>query len=144
HVLPALVRKFHEAKMAGAESVTCWGTGQPFREFLYADDLARACVFLLEKYSDEQFINIGYGSDVRIRELAEIVRRIVGLRGEILWDASKPDGTPRKLLDSSRLSALGWQPQVELETGIRRVYDHYASVRAPDEKPASLRRAQPA
>jgi GDP-L-fucose synthase len=123
HVLPALVRKFHEAKTAGTDSVTCWGTGQPFREFLYADDLARACVFLMERYSDEQFINIGYGSDVTIRTLAEIVRRIVGFRGEIVWDTSKPDGTPRKLLDSSRLFALGWRPQVDLETGIRRVYE---------------------
>jgi len=123
HVLPALVRKFHEAKTAGAASVSCWGTGRPFREFLYADDLARACVFLMEKYSDEQFINIGYGSDVTIRELAEMVRRIIGFRGEIVWDTSKPDGTPRKLLDSSRLFALGWRPTVDLETGIRLVYE---------------------
>jgi len=140
HVLPALVRKFHEAKTAMAGSVTCWGTGQPFREFLYADDLARACVFLLEKYSDEQFINIGYGSDVTIRELAEIVRRIAGFRGEIVWDTSKPDGTPRKLLDSSRLFALGWQPQVDLETGIRRVYEHYENVTVCGDGRRSKRR----
>jgi len=127
HVLPALVRKFHEAKTADTPSVTCWGTGQPFREFLYADDLARACVFLMEKYSDEQFINIGYGTDVTIRELAETVRRVIGFRGEIVWDTSKPDGTPRKLLDSSRLFALGWRPQVDLETGIRRVCESFAS-----------------
>ena len=126
HVLPALVRKFHEAKMADTPSVTCWGTGQPFREFLYADDLARACVFLMEKYSHEQFINIGYGTDVTIRELAETVRRVIGFRGEIVWDTSKPDGTPRKLLDSSRLFAMGWRPQVDLETGIRRVYESFA------------------
>jgi GDP-L-fucose synthase len=127
HVLPALIRKFHEAKMADTPSVTCWGTGQPFREFLYADDLARACVFLMEKYSDEQFINIGYGTDVTIRELAETVRRVVGFRGEIVWDTSKPDGTPRKLLDSSRLFDLGWRPQVDLQTGIRRVYESFAA-----------------
>lgn len=126
HVLPALIRKFHEAKMADRPSVTCWGTGQPFREFLYADDLARACVFLMEKHSDEQFINIGYGTDVTIRELAETVRRVIGFRGEIVWDPSKPDGTPRKLLDSSRLFAMGWRPQVDLETGIRRVYESFA------------------
>jgi GDP-L-fucose synthase len=126
HVLPALIRKFHEAKMADRPSVTCWGTGQPFREFLYADDLARACVFLMEKHSDEQFINIGYGTDVTIRELAETVRRVIGFRGEIVWDTSKPDGTPRKLLDSSRLFAMGWRPQVDLETGIRRVYESFA------------------
>ena len=125
HVLPALIRKFHEAKTAGAANVTCWGTGQPMREFLYADDLARACIFLLANYSEEQFINIGCGSDVSIRELAETVRRIVGFQGEIVWDASKPDGTPRKLMDSSRLFALGWRPQVSLETGIQIVYEDF-------------------
>lgn len=119
HVLPALIRKFHDAKKSNAQSVTCWGTGAPLREFLYADDLARACVFLMENYSDEQFINIGYGSDISIRELAEVVKGIVGFDGEILWDKSKPDGTPRKLMDSSRLFAMGWKPQVDLETGIR-------------------------
>jgi GDP-L-fucose synthase len=127
HVLPALVRKFHEAKTANTASVTCWGTGRPFREFLYAEDLARACVFLMEKYSDGQFINIGYGTDVTIRELAETVRRVVGFCGEIVWDPSKPDGTPRKLMDSSRLFALGWRPTVELETGIRRVCENFGN-----------------
>lgn len=125
HVLPALIRKFHEAKLAGAAQVTCWGSGKPMREFLYADDLAHACVFLMENYSEEQFINIGYGSDVSIRELAELIRRVVGYAGEIVWDTSKPDGTPRKLMDSTRLAALGWSPQVDLETGIRRTYDHF-------------------
>lgn len=125
HVLPALIRKFHEAKTAGAATVTCWGTGRPMREFLYADDLARACIFLLENYNEEQFINIGYGSDVTIRELAETVQRLVGYPGEIVWDTSKPDGTPRKLMDSSRLFALGWRPQVDLETGIRLVYEDF-------------------
>ena len=125
HVLPALIRKFHEAKAAGAATVTCWGTGRPMREFLYADDLARACIFLLENYNEEQFINIGYGSDVTIRELAETVQRLVGYPGEIVWDTSKPDGTPGKLMDSSRLFALGWRPQVDLETGIRLVYEDF-------------------
>ena len=125
HVLPALVRKFHEAKATGAASVTCWGSGRPMREFLYADDLARACLFLLNSYEDAQLINIGYGTDITIRELAETVRRIVGFSGETVWDTTKPDGTPRKLLDSSRLFALGWRPQVDLETGIRLVYEDF-------------------
>lgn len=125
HVLPALIRKFHEAKMAGASSVACWGTGSPLREFLYADDLARACVFLMQHYSEEQFINVGYGSDVTVRELAGLVRDTVGFRGEIAWDNSKPDGTPRKLMDSSRLFALGWKPQVDLRTGIRLAHDDF-------------------
>lgn len=122
HVLPALIRKFHEAKTSGATTVTCWGTGTPLREFLYADDLARACVFLMENFSEEQFINIGSGSDLSIRELAEIVRQVVGFAGEILWDTSKPDGTPRKLMDGSRLAALGWKPEIDLPTGIRLAY----------------------
>jgi len=122
HVLPALIRKFHEAKVCGAGAVTCWGTGAPLREFLHADDLARACVFLLENYSNEQFINVGCGSDISIRDAAELIKRIVGFRGEIVWDASKPDGAPRKLMDSSRLFALGWKPQVDLETGLRLAY----------------------
>jgi len=125
HVLPALIRKFHEARVDGSSTVTCWGTGTPLREFLFADDLARACVFLLESYSHEQFINIGYGSDVTIRELAETIQRVVGYEGEITWDATKPDGTPRKLLDSSRLFALGWRPQLDLESGIRLAYSDF-------------------
>lgn len=125
HVLPALIRKFHEAKFARAAEVTCWGTGAPLREFLYADDLARACVFLLENYSRDQFINVGYGSDVSIKDLAELVKKIVGFEGEIGWDISKPDGTPRKLMDSSRLFALGWKPQVDLATGIRLAYEDF-------------------
>ena len=125
HVLPALIRKFHEAKLAGGGSVACWGTGSPLREFLYADDLARACVFLMQHYSEEQFINVGFGSDVTIRELAELVRDTVGFKGEITWDSSKPDGTPRKLMDSSRLFALGWKPQVDLRTGIHLAYEDF-------------------
>ncbi len=125
HVLPALIRKFHEAKSGGAKEVVCWGTGTPLREFLYADDLGRACLFLMQNYSEEQFINVGYGSDVTIRELAETVKRIVGFIGEITWDKSKPDGTPRKLMDSSRLLALGWKPQVNLEQGIALAYEDF-------------------
>jgi len=125
HVLPALIRRFHDAKVAKQPTVTCWGTGSPLREFLYVDDLARACVFLMQNYSDEQFINVGYGSDVSIRELAETIKRITGFDGEIMWDSSKPDGTPRKLMDSSRLSSLGWKPQVDLETGIHLAYEDY-------------------
>lgn len=125
HVLPALIRKFHEAKVAGDSSVSCWGTGRPMREFLYADDVARACLFLLENYSDEQFINIGYGKDIAIQDLVELVKRVIGFGGEIVWDHTKPDGTPRKWLDSSRLFAMGWRPQVDLETGIRLAYEDF-------------------
>lgn len=125
HVLPALICKFHEARLANAPRVTCWGTGAPLREFLYADDLARACVFLMENYSADGFINVGYGSDVTIRDLAEMVKGIVGFKGEIVWDTSKPDGTPRKLMDSSRLFALGWRPQIDLPAGIRLAYEDF-------------------
>jgi GDP-L-fucose synthase len=125
HVLPALLRKFHEATMANAPTVTCYGTGTPLREFLYSDDLARACVFLMENYSEEQFINIGSGREVTIRELAEMVGRLIGFKGKIVWDDSKPDGMPRKFLDSSRLSKLGWTPQVNLETGLSLVYEDF-------------------
>ncbi|HYV31452.1 MAG TPA: GDP-L-fucose synthase [Candidatus Binatia bacterium] len=127
HVLPALLRKFHEAKRSGVDKVTCWGTGSPRREFLYADDLARACVFLMQHYSEEQFINVGCGRDVTIRELAELVRDVVGFKGEIDWDTSKPDGTPRKLMDSGRLLALGWKPQVDLQTGLGLAYRDFLS-----------------
>ena len=125
HVLPALIRKFHEAKAAGKSEAICWGTGSPLREFLYADDLARACVFLMQNYSAEQFINVGFGSDLSIRELAETVQRIIGFTGKIVWDTTKPDGTPKKLMDSSRLFALGWKPQVNLEQGIRLAYEDF-------------------
>ena len=125
HVLPALIRKFHEAKTAAAPSVICWGTGSPLREFLHSDDLARACVFLMANYSEEQFINVGFGSDVSIRELAELVRECVGFSGEIIWDTTKPDGTPRKWMDSARLFALGWRPQVDLRTGIGLAYEDF-------------------
>lgn len=127
HVLPALIRKFHEAKLAQAPAVTCWGTGAPLREFLYADDLAAACIFLMQRYSEEQFINVGYGADISVRDLAELVRMLVGFPGRIAWDTSKPDGTPRKLMDSSRLFALGWRPSVDLAAGIRLAYQDFLS-----------------
>jgi GDP-L-fucose synthase len=125
HVIPALIRKFHEGKEQRAPRVVCWGTGSPRREFLYSEDLARACVFLMENYSEEQFINVGYGSDISIRELAETVRRVVGYSGEIGWDTGKPDGTPRKLMDTTRLESLGWRPRVPLEEGLRLTYEAF-------------------
>jgi GDP-L-fucose synthase len=131
HVLPALIRKFHEAKIAGAQTVACWGTGAPKREFLFADDLASACLFLMRNYSDEQIINVGFGSDYEIKELAEIVQRIIGFKGQIIWDKSKPDGTPRKWMDSARITALGWKPQIDLETGIHLAYDDFVNRSVP-------------
>jgi GDP-L-fucose synthase len=139
HVLPALIRKFHEAKTTGAASVTCWGTGAARREFLFADDLAAACVYLMQHYSDERIINVGSGSDLDIKTLAELVRRILGFQGQIVWDTSKPDGTPRKWMDSSRIFALGWKPQIDLEAGIRLAYDDYLKqIGAAKTQPAAL------
>ena len=125
HVVPALIHKFHDAKISGAPTVTCWGSGSPLREFLYADDLAEACLFLLENYDGEQFINVGSGGEISIRELAHLIKQIVGYKGDIVWDTSKPDGTPRKLMDSSHLFALGWKPKINLETGIRLAYEDF-------------------
>ena len=134
HVLPAMIRKFHEAKIAPSlrpavqPSVVLWGTGSPFREFLYVDDLADACVFLIEKYDYSEigeFINIGTGIDITIEDLALMIRDIVGFRGEIVWDSTKPDGTPKKLLDISRIKALGWEPKTSLQEGIRKTYQWY-------------------
>ncbi|MDB6032789.1 MAG: NAD-dependent epimerase/dehydratase [Verrucomicrobiales bacterium] len=125
HVLPALIRKFHEAKINQAPSMVCWGTGSPMREFLYSDDCARACIYLLEHYSEEQFINVGSNTEVSIRELSEVVQHVVGYEGKIIWDTSKPDGSPRKLMDSSRLFALGWKPTVDLATGIKLAYEDF-------------------
>ena len=127
HVLPALLRKFHEAKQADEASVTVWGTGSPRREFLYVDDLADACVFLMDNYSSPEIVNVGWGRDISIFELAELVRTVVGFDGEIVYDREKPDGTPRKLLDTSRLTALGWAPSISLEEGIVQTYDWYCS-----------------
>jgi GDP-L-fucose synthase len=125
HVLPALIRKFHDAKTRGDDKVTLWGSGSPLREFLHADDLASACLFLLENYDDEIAINVGTGKDISIKELAELIKGIVGFEGKIDWDSSKPDGTPRKLLDVSRITALGWKPTISLEEGIRSTYEWY-------------------
>ncbi len=125
HVMPALIRKFHEAKVNGDKEVVMWGTGKPRREFLYVDDLADACIHLMMNYSDEIHVNMGIGEDVEIRGLAEIIKRVVGYEGEIINDLSKPDGTPRKLLDVSRLQDSGWKHSVALEEGIKTVYSWY-------------------
>jgi GDP-L-fucose synthase len=125
HVLPALMRKVHEAKLRGDGSVTVWGTGTPRREFLHVHDLAGACRFLLENYDSPEVINIGYGEDVTIRELAETICEILGFRGELVFDSGKPDGTPRKLMDSTKLKGLGWKPGITLREGIKQTYDWY-------------------
>ena len=125
HVLPAMIRKFHEAKESGAAAVVLWGSGSPLREFLHVDDLAAACLYLLSSYDEPEPINIGTGVDLSIRELAEMVREVVGFEGEIVWDSSKPDGTPRKLLDVSRIKALGWEPRIGLREGIASTYEWY-------------------
>ncbi len=122
HVLPALIRKFHEAKIAGLPSVEVWGTGSPKREFLHVDDLADACYFLMENYNESQLVNIGTGEDLSIKELAELIQEIVGFTGEIVWNTSKPDGTPRKLMDVTKLEKLGWKYSIHLKNGISSVY----------------------
>ena len=130
HVLPAMIRKFHEAKISRASSVTIWGSGEPYREFLYADDLTDACLFLMEKYDYKdigEFINIGAGEDIKIKDLALMVKSIIDYDGEIKHDLTKPDGTPKKLLDVSRMKALGWAPKISLEEGIRKTYAWYLS-----------------
>ncbi len=125
HVLPALIRRFHEAKASGAPSVTVWGTGSPRREFLHVDDLADACCFLMERYDEEEIINVGVGEDITIADLAALVAEVVGYPGRIVFDASKPDGTPRKLLDVSRLEALGWKASTDLRQGIASTYQWF-------------------
>jgi GDP-L-fucose synthase len=125
HVLPAMIRKFQEAKERGDASMTLWGTGTPMREFLHADDLAEACVYLMETYSDAELVNIGTGIDVTIKELAETVKEIVGFEGSIQWDTSRPDGTPRKLMDVSKLHSLGWKHKIELKDGIALAYQDF-------------------
>lgn len=125
HVLPAMIRRFHEAKLNNAPSVTIWGTGTPLREFLYVDDLADACVYLMNTYSGNETVNLGTGKELTIAELANTVKKVVGYEGEIVYDTSKPDGTPRKLLDVSKLERLGWKYKTELEDGIRMSYDDF-------------------
>ena len=122
HVLPALIRRFHEAKVAGAEEVVCWGDGTPLREFLYVDDLANLCVFLMNHYSGNETVNAGTGKELSIKELTELVAKVVGFEGEIKWDTTRPNGTPRKLLDVSKAKALGWTYSTELEEGVRLAY----------------------
>ena len=125
HVLPAMIRKFHEAKMQNAPTVELWGTGSPLREFLYVDDMADACVFLLENYDGEQHVNIGTGKELNIKELAELVKKTVGFEGEIVWNSSMPDGTPRKLTDVTKLHELGWTHKVELQEGVKLAYEWF-------------------
>ncbi|GAB4005659.1 GDP-L-fucose synthase [Spirosoma migulaei] len=125
HVLPALIRKFHEAKINNQPTVEVWGTGSPMREFLHADDLADACFFLMEHYNDELFVNIGTGEDVTIKQVAELIKEIVGFEGELRWNTDKPDGTPRKLMDVSRLHNMGWKHKTELKEGLERTYQDF-------------------
>ena len=125
HVLPALIRRFHEAKEQGLKEVTCWGDGSPLREFLYVDDLANLCVFLMENYSGNETVNAGTGKEITIKGLTELVAKVVGYEGAILWDTSKPNGTPRKLLDVSKSAAMGWKAQTSLEEGIRLAYEDF-------------------
>jgi GDP-L-fucose synthase len=134
HVVPALLRKFHEAKVRGEASATVWGSGRPLREFLHVDDLADALLFLMERYSGEEHVNVGVGEDLSIADLARLVAEVVGFRGELVFDASKPDGTPRKLVDTTKINALGWQPRIGLREGLAATYrwflDHQADLRA--------------
>ncbi len=138
HVLPALIRKFHEAKINNIPSVTMWGTGKPKREFLHADDLADACYFLMQQYDEQGLINIGTGEDLEIGELAQLIKEIVGYEGEVLNDTSKPDGTPRKLMDVSKLHSLGWKHKIDLKEGLKMVYKEYESANSPIRQSANL------
>lgn len=125
HVIPAMIRKFHSAKMEGADSVTLWGTGSPLREFLYVDDLADACVFLMANYDEDEHINVGSGEEVSIKELAEMIKRSVGFEGDLIFDIDKPDGTPRKLLDTKKMLDMGWTYKVTLCEGLERSYQYF-------------------
>jgi GDP-L-fucose synthase len=127
HVLPALIRKIHEAKVSGAASVTVWGSGQVRREFLHTTDLAEACLFLMQQYNEAAIINVGCGQDLTIRELAQLLSHIIGFTGELVYDTSRPDGTPRKLMDVSKINQLGWKARIDLESGLRSVYAQYQS-----------------
>jgi len=129
HVLPALIRKFHSAKINGDPAVSLWGTGSPKREFMYVDDLANACLHLMQHYNEKQFLNIGTGEDITIAELAELVKTVTNYPGEIVWDTTKPNGTPRKLLDVSKVHALGWKHNTSLEDGIKRTYADFLKLK---------------
>ena len=130
HVLPALIRRFHEAKINGADSVTCWGDGSPLREFLYVDDLAELCVFLMNNYSGSETVNAGTGKEITIKDLTELVAEVVGYDGAILWDTTKPNGTPRKVMDTSKAQALGWSPKTGLREGIKLAYEDFKAKHA--------------
>ena len=138
HVLPALIRKFHDAKLSGAKSVEIWGTGSPMREFLHVDDLADACLFLMERYSDDSHINVGTGVDLSIRDLAEKIRLVVYPDAELRFDPSKPDGTPRKVLDVTKLRDLGWAPEYDLDTGIRTTYQWFLDQQGANDAPRGM------
>ena len=129
HVLPALIRRFHEAKINNAEQVTIWGSGSPLREFLFADDLAEACYYLMQNYDEPTLINIGTGEDISIKDLAILIKKVIGYEGSLTFDSSKPDGTPRKLMDVSKLHKLGWKHKVELEQGIKLAYEDFLNIR---------------
>lgn len=133
HVLPALIRKFHSAKITNRPSVELWGDGSPLREFLHVDDLAAACVHLMEHYDEKQFVNVGTGEDLTIRELAEMVKEIIGFEGEISWDSSKPNGTPRKLMNVDRIHQLGWKHNIDLHDGVSSVYQMFKEMNLPTE-----------
>jgi GDP-L-fucose synthase len=139
HVLPALIRKFHDAKIKGDKEVTLWGSGSPKREFLHADDLGSACLFLLEHYNSDSPINVGIGKDISIEALADLIQEIVGYSGEIVWDTSKPDGTPQKLLDVSRINQLGWEPSIDLRSGLEQTYKWYVNSGLAQEPMATLK-----
>ncbi|MAO46017.1 MAG: GDP-fucose synthetase [Crocinitomicaceae bacterium] len=126
HVLPSLIRRFHDAKKKNLSDLICWGSGEPRRDFLHVDDLAKACLYLMENYNEEGWINVGTGSDLRIKDLANMVKEVVGYKGEIKWDTSKPDGTPRKLLNVGLINSIGWRAQINLRKGIESVYEKYA------------------
>jgi GDP-L-fucose synthase len=133
HVLPAMIRKFHNAKIKGASKVELWGDGSPLREFLHVDDLAEACIYLMEHYNEKLFVNVGTGTDLSIKELAILVSKVIGYQGEIFWDTSKPNGTPRKLMDVSRINEFGWRHKIDLPTGITRVYEDFLKLNLPTE-----------
>jgi GDP-L-fucose synthase len=139
HVIPALIRKFHEAKQSGSSFVEIWGTGSPLREFMYADDVADACVFLMQHYNDKQFINIGTGEELTIKELATLVGKTVGFTGNIRFDTTKPDGTPRKLMDSSRLHQLGWKHETSLQVGLKKTYELFLEANRDQSSAVAIR-----